>query len=100
VIGVKQTKAAVREGRLAAALLARDLAGPRRDALARRLREAGIPLYVGWAKDELGELAGRPAVAALGITDRHIASGLARLAAEGSAGDAERREEEQAAWPR
>ena len=56
VIGVRQTKDAVREGRLAAALLAQ----------------------------ELGELAGRAAVAALGITDRHIAEGLARLYAAGS----------------
>ncbi|MGH7564917.1 MAG: L7Ae/L30e/S12e/Gadd45 family ribosomal protein [Gemmatimonadota bacterium] len=93
VIGVRQTKDAIREGRLNAALLARDLAGPRRDALLERLRGAEVPVYGGWTKDELGELAGRHAVAALGITDRHIASGLARLAADGSGGDGERREE-------
>lgn len=84
VIGVRQTKDAVREGRLAAALLAQDLAGSRREALLERLRSAGVPVYAGWTKDELGELAGRAAVAALGITDRHIAEGLARLSAAGS----------------
>ncbi len=87
VIGVRQTRDAVREGRLTAALLARDLAGSRRDALLRRLRDAGVPVYAGWTKDELGELTGRQAVAALGITDRHIADGLARLSADGSAED-------------
>lgn len=89
VIGVRQTRDAIREGRLSAALLARDLAGPRRQALLERLRGAAVPVYGEWTKDELGELAGRHAVAALGITDRHIASGLARLAAEGSSGDGE-----------
>lgn len=93
VVGVRQTVEAVREGRLSAVLLASDLAGPRRDALLARLRTAGVPTYEGWTKDELGELAGRVAVAALGITDRHIADGLARLAEEtaaaGEAGDEE-----------
>lgn len=93
VIGVRQTVDAVRERRLTAALLAADLSGPRRDALLERLRAAGVPVYEGWTKDGLGELAGRVAVAALGITDRHIADGLARLAdgatATGEAGDEE-----------
>jgi ribosomal protein L7Ae-like RNA K-turn-binding protein len=82
VIGVRQTVEAVREGRLTAVLLASDLSGPRREALLRRLRAAGVPVYEEWTKDGLGELAGRVAVAALGITDRHIADGLGRLADE------------------
>jgi ribosomal protein L7Ae-like RNA K-turn-binding protein len=82
VVGVRQTVDAVRERRLTAALLASDLSGPRREALLERLRAAGVPVYEGWTKDGLGELAGRVAVAALGITDRHIADGLARLAEE------------------
>lgn len=93
VIGVRQTKDAVREGRLAAALLARDLSGSRRDALLQRLRVAGVPVYAGWTKDELGELAGRQAVAALGITDRHIADGLARLSSDDLGGDGDTGEE-------
>jgi len=82
VIGVRQTVEAVRDRRLTAALLASDLSGPRREALLERLRKAGVPVYEGWTKDGLGELAGRVAVAALGITDRHIADGLIRLADE------------------
>ncbi|HKY61431.1 MAG TPA: ribosomal L7Ae/L30e/S12e/Gadd45 family protein [Gemmatimonadota bacterium] len=93
VIGVRQTVDAVRERRLTAALLASDLSGPRREALLERLRAAGVPVYEGWTKDGLGELAGRVAVAALGITDRHIADGLVRLAHEatraGGAGNEE-----------
>ncbi len=93
VIGVKQTVEAVRERRLTAVLLASDLSGPRREALLERLRAARVPVYEGWTKDGLGELAGRVAVAALGITDRHIADGLARLADEakgaGEGGDEE-----------
>lgn len=96
VIGVRQTVEAVRERRLTAALLAADLSGPRRDALLERLRAAGVPVYAGWTKDGLGELAGRIAVAALGITDRHIADGLARLAEEATAaGEAEDEEVDQ-----
>jgi ribosomal protein L7Ae-like RNA K-turn-binding protein len=84
VIGVRQTVDAVRERRLTAALLASDLSGPRREALLERLRASGVPVYEGWTKDGLGELAGRTAVAALGITDRHIADGLLQLADETS----------------
>ncbi|HET9582336.1 MAG TPA: ribosomal L7Ae/L30e/S12e/Gadd45 family protein [Gemmatimonadota bacterium] len=95
VVGVRQTVEAVRERRLSAVLLASDLAGPRREALLVRLRTAGVPAYEGWTKDELGELAGRVAVAALGITDRHIADGLARLAEETAAGEAGKEEVDQ-----
>jgi ribosomal protein L7Ae-like RNA K-turn-binding protein len=96
VVGVRQTVEAVRERRLTAALLAADLSGPRREALLERLRAAGVPVYEGWTKDGLGELAGRVAVAALGITDRHIADGLARLADETtSAGEARDEEVDQ-----
>lgn len=37
----------------------------------------------GWTKDELGELAGRAAVAALTITDPDIAAGIAALGTNG-----------------
>lgn len=84
VIGVRQTVEAIRERRLTAVLLASDLAGPRREALVGRLRAARVPVYEGWTKDGLGEIAGRVAVAALGITDPHIADGLARLTEEAS----------------
>lgn len=76
VVGVKLSRDAAREGRLAAALVAEDLAPARRDALTAAWRGAGVAVFRGWTKDELGELAGRPAVAVLGMTDRNIAAGL------------------------
>lgn len=84
VIGVALTREAVRARRAAAVLVAEDLSSHRRDALLATWREAGLPVYRGWSKDELGELAGKPAVAVLALTDRHLADGLAQLAAEGA----------------
>ena len=81
VIGVQQTRAAARAGRAAATLLADDLSPRRRETLVDRLNEAGVAMYDGWNKDELGEIAGRAAVAALTITDRHIANGLSGIVA-------------------
>ncbi len=81
VIGVQQTRAAAKAGRAAATLVADDLSPRRREALVERLDEIGVAMYDGWNKDELGEIAGRAAVAALTITDRHIASGLSGLVA-------------------
>lgn len=77
VIGVRLNRKAAHERRLAAVLMADDLAPARRDALTDAWRGAGIAVYHGWTKDELGELAGRAAVAVLGVTDRNIAAGLA-----------------------
>lgn len=79
VIGVRLNRKAAREGRLAAVIVAEDLAPARRDALIDTWRAGRIAVYGGWTKDELGELAGRPAVAVLGVTDRNIAAGLARI---------------------
>ncbi|MFN2382964.1 MAG: L7Ae/L30e/S12e/Gadd45 family ribosomal protein [Gemmatimonadota bacterium] len=83
VIGVALTRAAVREGHAAAVLIAEDLNSTRRDALIERWRVAGVPLYRGWTKDALGELAGRNAVAVLPVTDRHVAAGMAALVKPG-----------------
>jgi ribosomal protein L30E len=81
VIGVQQTRAAAVAGRAAATLVADDLSPRRRENLVDRLNEIGVTVYDGWNKDELGEIAGRAAVAALTITDRHIASGLSGIVA-------------------
>lgn len=80
VVGVRLTREAVRDGRATAVLVANDLASSRRDRWIARWREAGVPVYTGWTKDELGEIAGKPAVAALTVTDPNIAAGLAGLA--------------------
>jgi ribosomal protein L7Ae-like RNA K-turn-binding protein len=79
VIGVKLNRQAARDRRLAAVLVADDLAPARREALVEAWREAGIAIHRGWSKDELGELAGRAAVAVLGLTDRNIAAGLVAI---------------------
>jgi ribosomal protein L7Ae-like RNA K-turn-binding protein len=93
VVGVRLNRTAAREGEVAALLLAEDLAPERRDALAAGWREMGIAVYRGWSKDELGELAGKPAVAVLGIRDRNIAAGLARIDAPAADGRNTRRGE-------
>ena len=89
VVGVRLNRAAARERRVAAVLVAEDLAPARRDALTAAWRADGLTVYRGWSKDELGELAGKPAVAVLGVSDRNIAAGLARIeaAAEGFRGE-------------
>ena len=93
VIGVRLNKAAAREGRVAAVLVAEDLAAARRDTLSESWRAQGLPVYRGWSKDELGELAGRPAVAVLGVSDRNIAAGLAQIEAVPAEDPGNRREE-------
>jgi ribosomal protein L7Ae-like RNA K-turn-binding protein len=90
VIGVKLNREAARDRRLSAALVADDLAPARRDVLVEMWRSAGIAVYTGWSKDELGELAGRAAVAVLGLLDRNIAAGLAAI--EGAAGQGRMRQ--------
>ena len=80
VVGVALTKAAVRSGRVAAVLVAEDLRSDRRDALIDRWSAAGVPVFRGWSKDELGEIAGKTAVSVLAVTDRNIAAGLRALA--------------------
>ena len=81
VVGVKLNRVAAHEGRVTAVLLAEDLAAERRDALAATWKAAGLDVYRGWSKEELGELAGKTAVAVLGIGDRNIAAGLASIEA-------------------
>jgi hypothetical protein len=61
--------------------VADDLGSRRREILLDGLNQAGVAVYDGWNKDELGEIAGRAAVAALTITDRHIANGLSGIIA-------------------
>lgn len=83
-VGVRLTREAAREGRAEAILVADDLAPNQRERWIERWRGEGVAVYTGWSKDELGEIAGKPAVAALTITDRNIAAGLAELAERSS----------------
>lgn len=88
VVGVALTRGAVRSGAAAAILIAEDLRADRRDALLDQWAAAGLTVFRGWTKDELGELAGKPAVAVLSIIDRNIAAGLIDLASSASSLDA------------
>jgi len=79
-VGIRLTREAVHLGRAEAILVADDLAPKQRERWIERWRGAGVAVYTGWSKDDLGEIAGKAAVAALTITDRNIAAGLAKLA--------------------
>ena len=91
VVGIALTKESVREGRVRAVWIADDVSDRRGDVLLDRWRSAGVSIYRGWSKDELGELAGKPAVAVLSVTDSNIAAGVAQIVADAEPGDEERR---------
>lgn len=69
-------------------LVAEDLSSVRRDRLLARWTEAGVPISRDWTKDELGELAGKPAVAVLAVTDRNMAAGIVAIEAAARAASA------------
>jgi hypothetical protein len=77
-LGRQACRRAARDGALHALLLASDAGGSTaRDCGA----GAGVPLLqAGLDKRQLGALAGRDELAALGITDAQLAAGLARYA--------------------
>lgn len=95
VVGIALTKESVREGRVRAVWIADDLADKRSDALLERWRSAGVAIYRGWSKDELGELAGKPAVAVLSVTDPNIVAGVAQIVADAEPVEKERQGREQ-----
>lgn len=86
VVGVALTRETVRRGRAAVVLVAEDLSSHRRDRLLDRWRDAGVPVSRGWSKDELGELAGKTAVAVLAVTDPHMAAGIVAIEAAARGG--------------
>lgn len=81
VVGIALTREAVRSGRARAVWIADDLVEHRGRALIERWRSAGVSIYRGWSKDELGDLAGKPAVAVLSVTDPNIAAGVSQILA-------------------
>lgn len=95
IVGVALTRAAVRDGRVHAAWMADDLSQRRAEALLDRWRAAGIRIYRGWSKDELGDLAGKAAVAVLSVTDPNITAGVSRVVAQTEVSEEERQGGEQ-----
>jgi ribosomal protein L7Ae-like RNA K-turn-binding protein len=81
VIGIALTKQCVRDGNAKAIWIADDLAERREESLLGRWGAAGVRIYSGWTKDELGDLAGKPAVAVLSVTDLNIAAGVSQILA-------------------
>ena len=71
----------MREGHARAIWIADDLSDRRGEALLNRWRKSGVAIYGGWTKDELGDLAGKPAVAVLSVTDPNIAVGVSQIVA-------------------
>ena len=90
VVGVALTRDTVRAGRARAVWIADDLLDRRSQALIERWRSTGIAIYRGWTKEELGDLAGKAAVAVLSVTDPNIAAGISQLVAAAESSEKER----------
>lgn len=95
VVGVALTKDGVRAGRVRAAWIADDLLAKRSQSLIDAWRATGVAIYRGWTKDELGDLAGKAAVAVLSVTDPNIAAGISQIVAAAESGEKERQGGEQ-----
>lgn len=90
VVGVALTRDSVRAGRVHAVWIADDLLEKRSQALTERWRPSGIAIYRGWTKEELGDLAGKAAVAVLSVTDPNIAAGISQILAAAESSEQER----------
>jgi ribosomal protein L7Ae-like RNA K-turn-binding protein len=90
VVGIALTRQSVREGRVRAVWIADDVSDRRSEALLDRWRSAGVEIYRGWTKDELGDLAGKAAVAVLSVTDPNIAAGVSSILAGAVSSEKER----------
>lgn len=95
VVGVALTKDSVRAGQVRAVWIADDLLARRGQALIDAWRATGIAIYRGWTKDELGDLAGKAAVAVLSVTDPNIAAGISQIVAAVESDEEERQGGEQ-----
>jgi ribosomal protein L7Ae-like RNA K-turn-binding protein len=95
VVGVALTKDSVRAGRVRAVWIADDLLAKRSQSLIDAWRATGVAIYRGWTKDELGDLAGKAAVAVLSVTDPNIAAGISQIVAAAESGEKERQGGEQ-----
>lgn len=94
VVGVELTRQALRDGRAHAVLVAEDLSPNRRDRVVNRCREAAVTISRGWSKEELGDLAGKPAVAVLTVADRNMAAGIEAIESAANPETKDRKREE------
>ena len=76
VAGVEQVRLAARKGKLFFAVVAHDASQHSLDKVVPLLTARRIPFTQDLSVDELGSLTGKPATAAIGVTDRNLAQGL------------------------
>jgi ribosomal protein L7Ae-like RNA K-turn-binding protein len=90
VIGSRETRAALRRGRVSLVLLAGDGSVRDRERLLRLAGEEGVPVST-LAADaaELGQWVGRGRVSVLGIEDPNLASAIRQAASREPAGGAQ-----------
>lgn len=76
VVGVQQVRDAARRGRLKVALVARDASQNSLNKITGLLEARGVPVIDAFSAAELGSVAGREAVAVVGVTDAGLAAGI------------------------
>jgi len=76
VVGVQQVKDAAKRGKLKLALVANDASQNSLDKVAGVLKARSVPVIDGFSADELGSVAGREAVAVVGVMNAGLAKGI------------------------
>lgn len=76
VVGVQQVRDAAKRGRLKVALVAADASQNSLDKITGLLAARSVPVIDSLSARELGAVAGRDAVAAVGVTDAGLAEGI------------------------
>ncbi len=76
VVGVQQVRDAAKRGKLKVALVASDASKNSLDKITGLLAARGVPVIDSFSAAELGKVAGREAVAVVGVTDAGLAEGI------------------------
>ena len=76
VVGVQQVRDSAKRGKLKVALVARDASRNSLDKVTGLLAAREIPVIDVFSASELGAVAGREAVAVVGVTDAGLAEGI------------------------
>ncbi len=77
VVGVQQVREAAKRGKLKVALVASDASQNSLDKVTGLLKARLVPVIAEFSAEDLGQVAGRESVAAIGITDAGLARGIA-----------------------
>ena len=76
VVGVQQVRDSAKRGRLKVALVATDASQNSLDKIKGLLAARSVPVIDSFSAAELGKVAGREAVAVIGVTDAGLAAGI------------------------